>query len=140
MPLCGFNKEMLEGLYLFHKGLVEHGIINRSINNNISVEKTIQNEIKDMDRFLETTKEINNKELRELIENLTKYSQSFYKLLGKFEINNYEELLNLINKFYYKMDEKYYTELQGKTHDMEKLIVFLNKIIVEESKNATVRI
>jgi hypothetical protein len=30
MPLCGFNKDMLEGLELFHKGLVDNKIIDKS--------------------------------------------------------------------------------------------------------------
>jgi len=35
MPLCGFNKQMLNGLEMFHKGLVDNNIIDKSSDNNL---------------------------------------------------------------------------------------------------------
>jgi hypothetical protein len=36
-------------------------------------------------------------------------------------VDNYEETINLLNDFYFKMDEKFYSELEGKPNDMEQL-------------------
>ena len=35
-----------------------------------------------------------------------------------------------LNKFFWEMDNKYYTELEGKSDDMKKLVEYLNKIEV----------
>lgn len=35
MPICGFNKQMLKGLEMFHKGLAENKIIDKSNDNSM---------------------------------------------------------------------------------------------------------
>ena len=128
MPLCGFNQEMLEGLDLFHKGLVEHGIIRRSEKKNQSVEQTTNNELSDMNRFLKETHNIKNPEMRELIESLTKYACAFYKLVQKEGIAKYSQIIQFLNRFYLEMDGKYYSELEGKSEDMKQLVEHLNSL------------
>ncbi len=39
MPLCGFSKEMLEGLRGFHRGLVEQEIFRKSKENKFKLRK-----------------------------------------------------------------------------------------------------
>ena len=39
MPLCGFNKEMLEGLKEFHKGLVIQKVSKKSEENKLKLGK-----------------------------------------------------------------------------------------------------
>ena len=39
MPMCGFNKDMLEGLTLFHLGLVENKFKNKHKENKENLEK-----------------------------------------------------------------------------------------------------
>lgn len=128
MPICGFNDNMLDGLKGFHKGLVEHGILNRSKKKNLTTDEVIENEIRDMNRFLKEIHHIKDPEVRKLIENLTKYAKSFYELIGKIGLENYSKVINSLNNGYFEMDRKYYSELEGKKDDMKKLVEYINKI------------
>ena len=128
MPFCGFNQKMEQGLSGLQTGLVEHGVINRSKKKNQTHEKTIQKELNDMARFQKEIHRIKDPEIRELTEALTKYASAFYKLVNKRGINNYKKIIQDINKFFWEMDNKYYTELEGKPEDMKQLAEHLNKI------------
>ena len=128
MPLCGFNQEMLEGLTKFHKGLVEHGIINRSEKRKETLEKTISNEIRDMHLFLKEIHRIKDPELRQLTEMLTKYALAFYNIVQKKNVANYQKLIEFLSRFYFAMDKKYYSELEGKEDAMRELTIYLNTI------------
>src|SRR3989344_7648358 len=77
MPLCGFNQEMIGGLAGFHKGLVEHGILERSEKKKQTTEQTINIELKDMSECLKETHNINDDNMRELTEALVRYSCAF---------------------------------------------------------------
>lgn len=128
MPFCGFNERMLEGMEGFHKGLVEHGIISRSKKKNLTTDEVMENEIRDMNRFLKEIHNIKNPEVREIIENLTKYAKSFYELVRKIGLKDYSKVIRSLNNLYFEMDRKYYNELEGKKEDMKKLVEHLNKI------------
>lgn len=126
MPMCGFNQKMLEGLVAFHEGLVEHGLIARARKKNQSVEQTIQNELGDMRRFLGETHKIADPQVREMVESITTYAKAFYQLLGTKGINKYMGVIQGLSEFYRKMDNKFYSELEGKEDDMKKLVEYLN--------------
>jgi hypothetical protein len=128
MPLCGFNQKMLEGLIVFHEGLVEHGLVERSRKRNQSVEATLQRELSDMDRLLDETSNLADPEVRELTDALTKYAKVFYKLVGREGIGNYQQTVRKINEFYFKMDDKFYKDLEGKPEDMKQLVEYLNEV------------
>lgn len=128
MPICGFNQKMIDGLHGFQSGLVEHGIIKRSKNKKQSFEETIQRELDDMSRFMKEIHRIKDPEMRELTEALTKYACAFYKLVNKEGINNYQKTIQFLNKFYFEMDNKYYSELEGKPHAMKELALYLNDV------------
>ncbi len=132
MALCGFNEKMLEGLKLFHNGLVEHGIIERSKKKNQTVGETMNKEIEDMGRFQKELSTIEDSEIRELIRTLTEYACAFYKLIQREGIENYEKLIEKINNLYFEMDDKFYSELEGKPDDMKQLAIYLNKINLGE--------
>lgn len=134
MPLCGFNKQMLEGLKQFHLGLVEHGIVERSKTKGQSIEETIQNELQDMKRFQKELSGIEDSFTRELVRNLTEYSSSFYQLINNKGIENYKTIVEQIDKLYFEMDNKYYSELEGKSNDMGQLVQYLNKINIGRKK------
>lgn len=127
MPLCGFNQEMIEGLASFNKGLVEHGIINRSKSKGQSIEETLERELSDMDRFLAETGKIEDPQIREITEGLTRYAKAVYTLIQREGINTYQNTLNFLDKFYREMDHKFYSELEGKPNDMGQLVEHLNK-------------
>ena len=128
MALCGFNQNMLDGMKGFHKGLVEHGIVDRAKLKNKTTKEIIENELKDMDAFLKETHNLKNREIRELIENLARYSKTFYELVDKLGLENYLKIIKSLNKIYFEMDRRYYKELEGKKDDMKKLVEHLNKI------------
>lgn len=126
MPMCGFNQKMLEGLIAFHEGLVEHGLIDRAKKKNQSVEQTLEGELKDMARFLEETHRIEEPQKREVIGALTKYAKAFYQFIGTRRINDYKQIVQELSEFYRKMDDKFYSELEGKGDDMRQLAEYLN--------------
>jgi hypothetical protein len=51
-------------------------------------------------------------------------------LMRKNKFNEYKEVIDRLNKYFFSMDDKYYSELEGKPNDMSELIDFLNKIKV----------
>ncbi len=128
MPLCGFNKKMLEGLIAFHEGLVEHGLFERSQIRGQSVEETLQREFSDMDRFLAQIQNISDSQIKDVIENLTRYAKSIYKLIEREDLKDYKQIIESLNQIYLKMDNKYYGELEGKSNDMVQLTMYINEI------------
>lgn len=124
--MCGFNQQMLEGLNMFHIGLVEHGLIQRAKNKNKQVFEILNQEIREMDEFLNEIPGIKNKEKREVIENLTRYAKAFYILVQKVGYKKAEKIILDLNKTYKSMDEEYYTNLENKPNRMKKLVEFLN--------------
>ncbi len=137
MPLCGFNQKMLEGLVTFHEGLVEHGLIDRAKKKGQSVEQTMEAELSDMKRFLGETYRIEDPQKRAITEAITNYAKAFYQLVGTQGIKNYKAVVQGLNEFYRKMDDKYYSELEGKPYAMKQLVLYLNGL---EEQNATKRI
>jgi hypothetical protein len=126
MPLCGFNQKMLEGLVAFHEGLVENGLIDRAKLKGQSVEKTLETELSDMERFLGETYRINDSQKRAITEAITNYAKAFYELAGEQGINDYRQVVQGLNEFYRKMDDKFYSELEGKPDDMKLLATYLD--------------
>lgn len=128
MPICGFNQKMIDGLDGFQAGLVEHGIIDRSKKKNQTFEQTIAKELDDMARFQKEIPKIEDQDMRALTKALTEYACAFYKLVAKKGINNYQKTIQFLNKFFWEMDNKYYSELEGKPDDMKLLALHLNAI------------
>jgi hypothetical protein len=128
MPMCGFNQKMIKGLTGFQNGLVEHGIIARSKKKQQSYDETVKKELDDMSRFMKEMHRIKDPNMRELTEALTKYACAFYKLVHKKGIDNYKDTIKFLNKFYFEMDNKYYSELEGESDDMKKLAIHLNDL------------
>jgi hypothetical protein len=128
MPLCGFNKKMLDGLVSFHEGLVEHGIVDRSRKKNVSTDEILKRELLDMENFLSEIDLIENPIKRELIRNLTTYASKFYELVQQEGVENTGEIVGGLTKLYREMDRKYYSELEGKPDAMRKLANYLNEL------------
>ena len=126
MPLCGFNHKMLDGLVAFHEGLVEHGLIDRAKKKNQSIEQTLETELSDMERFLGEIYRIKDPQKRAVTEAITKYAEAFYQLVGELSVDNYKQVVQGLNEFYRKMDNKFYSELEGKPDDMEQLAKYLD--------------
>lgn len=128
MPLCGFNQEMLEGMEKFHKGLVEHGILERSEKKKQTTEQTINKELEDMKDFLKETHNIEDANVRELTEMLARYACAYYKFVQNKGVENYKQIIQFLNQFYFNMDNKYYSKLEGQPKAMKQLAIYLNEI------------
>ncbi|MFC1538653.1 hypothetical protein ACFL6H_04455 [Candidatus Latescibacterota bacterium] len=127
MALCGFNEKMLKGLTAFNEGLVEHGLKFRSEKNNETIEQAIKREISDMTRLLSEIHRIDDNAKRVLTEGIVKYAMGFYLIMRKNNIGEYKEVVEKINEYFHFMDDKYYSELEGRPDDMKELVELLDK-------------
>lgn len=121
MALCGFNDKMLKGLVAFSEGLVEHGLIHRSEKNDETVDQAIKREISDMVRLLSELHRIDDSAKRTLTEGLVKYAMGFYLVMRSHSVEEYKHLVENIGEYFRFMDEKYYTDLEGRPDDMKEL-------------------
>jgi hypothetical protein len=126
MPICGFNEKMLKGLTAFNEGLVEHGLQFRSRKNNETIDQAIKREISDMTRLLSEIHRIDDNAKRILTEGVVKYAMGFYLLMRKNNITDYKEVITKIGEYFHYMDDKYYSELEGRPDDMKELTTLLD--------------
>lgn len=127
MPLCGFNEKMLKGLTAFNEGLVEHGLQFRSEKNGETIDQAIKREISDMTRLLSEIHRIDDNAKRLLTEGIAKYAMGFYLIMRKNDIEDYKEVVEKIGEYFHYMDDKYYSELEGRPDDMKELAELLDK-------------
>lgn len=125
---CGFNEKMLKGLNEFNEGLVEHGLLFNSKKNNESIEQAIRREISDMTRLLTETYRIDDSSKRLMTEGLVQYVMYFFMLMRKKNIEEYKDVVKNIGEYFKKMDDKYYSDFNGKPEDMRSIVEFLNEI------------
>lgn len=125
---CGFNEKMLKGLNEFNEGLVEHGLLLNSKKNNESIEQAIRREISDMTRLLTETHRIDDSSKRLMTEGLVQYVMYFFMLMRKKNIEEYKDVVGKIGEYFKKMDDKYYSDFNGKPEDMRAIVEFLNEI------------
>ncbi|GAI97485.1 unnamed protein product, partial [marine sediment metagenome] len=125
MALCGFNEKMLKALSAFSEGLVEHGLMFRSEKNGETIDQAIKREISDLTRLLADTHRIDDSAKRILTEGIVKYAMGFYLIMRKNDIDDYKEVIGRIGEYFHFMDDKYYSELQGKPDDMQELTELL---------------
>lgn len=127
MPLCGFNEKMLKALSAFNEGLVEYGLKFRSEKNDETIDQAIKREISDMARLLIEIHRINDSAKRIITEGIVKYAMGFYLIMRKSNISDYKEVIEKICTYFHFMDDKYYSELEGRPDDMKQLMELLNK-------------
>ena len=127
MPVCGFNEKMLEGLTALSEGLVEHGLKYRCEKNKETIEQGIKREISDMARLIPELHRIDDTAKRILTEGIVKYAQGFYLIMREKGIENYKGTIGNIMDYFHFMDDKYYSELEGKPNDMRDLAKLLDK-------------
>lgn len=126
MPLCGFTEAMLSSLNEFNKELVRYGLKERSQENGESIEHALRREVSDMARLLLETHRIEDSAKRTLTEGMVKYALGFYLLVRKHGINETGRLNDNIIEYFRRMDEVYYSDLEGLPDDMERLADILN--------------
>ena len=116
----GLTKALTEYACAFYKLVKKRGIENYK--ETIEFLGKLYSEIDNESNFREET------EIKELIEDLMRYVVFFNKLVEKRGVENYRKTIDFINKFYFEMDNKYYSELEGKPDDMKQLAEYLNKV------------
>ncbi len=131
MALCGFNEKMLQGLTAFNEGLVEHGLKHRSEKNGETIDQAIKREISDMARLLSEIHRIDDSPKRILTEGLVKYAMGFYLIMRANNIEDYKEVIGKIGEYFRFMDDKYYSELEGKADDMKELAELLDQMKIQ---------
>ena len=127
MALCGFNEKMLKALQAFSEGLVEHGLVYSSEKNGETIDQAIKREIADMARLTAEIDRIDDRTKRILTEGIVKYAMGFYLIMRKTGIEDYKEVIGRICEYFRYMDDKYYSELEGRPDDMKELAEFLDK-------------
>lgn len=132
MPLCGFNKKMLEGLNAFNEGLVEHGLIFRGKQNSETIDQGIKRELSDMTRLLPELLRLDDVPKRLITQGIVTYVMGFYLIMRKNNLDKtpekYKDFIEKLNIYFYNMDNKYYGELEGMGDDMKKLVEYLDKL------------
>ena len=136
MPMCGFNEKMLKALTAFSEGLVEHGLKFRSENNGETIDQAIKREISDMTRLLSEIHRIDDSAKRILTEGIVRYAMGFYLIMRKTGIEDYKEVIGKIGEYFHFMDDKYYSELEGKPDDMKELVELLDMKQIQETIEA----
>ncbi len=116
------TRALTEYACVFYKLIQKRGIENYK--ETIEFLDKLYLEINDKPNFKEDA------EVKELIEALMRYIAFFNKLVEKKCIEHYRKTIDFVNKFYFEMDNKYYSELEGKPDDMKQLAEYLNKVEV----------
>jgi flagellar motor component MotA len=79
-----------------------------------------------MTRLLCELHRIEDASKRTITEGVVKYAMGFYLIMRKHKVEDYKEVIEQISKYFQLMDEKYYSELEGRPDDMQELTDFLN--------------
>ncbi len=113
MPLCGFNRKMLEGLSLFAEGLFEQAI-KRSGEDGLSLEESLKQEISEMDIFREI---LDSKGARfQVLKGITLIAQDLYRqgiASTAEEIKeNFFDAVAEEKDFCVELDKEYYENLR----------------------------
>ena len=115
MPLCGFNKKMIDGLRQFSEGLYDQAEI-RAKEDKISLRESFDNEIAEMDIFRQILSKKDFVRLQALI-GVTHFAQSLYRK-GQGLDHPKEKFFEAFEKqlgFFIELDDKYYKELRPDT-------------------------
>jgi len=142
MPLCGFDKQMLDGLSAFYNGLAE-AVRRKSIRQNITIVQAIEIELREMDEFIAELPNLNDDLFKQKLIGITHYAQSFYHEVlkrhneTKEDINKImETIIKETRSFLYMIDKMYEERFRKMDSSMKELISWINK----GEQNAPVRI
>jgi len=121
MPLCGFNDKMLKGLDLFAQGLWEQAE-KRSKEDNVSLEESLKQEIKEMDIFKEILSKKDSKKVQAL-HGIALLAQALYghALDTDSHKESYNQSLGRELNFFQNVDAKYYDDFRPKFGPEEAL-------------------
>lgn len=135
MPLCGFDKKMLDGLEMFYDGLID-AVERKTKLKGIRLEEVVAKEINDMHAFLRELEKLENPNDRQALIGVTNLAQALY--IGaanhsqKGVLHPSLELTLPDTKARYKKlfeetDRKYEEECKDKANPMSYLVDLINK-------------
>ena len=79
MPLCGFDKKMIDGITKFSEGLRDHGLVERSSKSGISLDEQLERELAEMEAFLAHVDSIADKNMRDVVIGLTRQARGYFR-------------------------------------------------------------
>jgi len=133
MPLCGFDKEMLDGLDMFYNGLAE-AVTRKSKLQNITIVQAIEAEIEEMNEFISELSNVGNELLNQRLAGIASYALSFYSETLKRHKETKEDINKIIKKvlletrnFLFEFDKMYEEYFRKTNSPMKELISWINK-------------
>lgn len=135
MPLCGIDDQMLDGLSMFKKGLME-AVIRKSEEYEgklkFSITHAINEELQEMDEFLEALPGISDECRRQKLEGIIRYAQAFYqsalkryKEEGGTMQETMETEIKETRTFLYEVDKAYEEQFKGQQGSLRKLALWI---------------
>ena len=128
MPMCGFTKEMLDGLDMLYEGLIK--AVEKE-----SIEQALGKEINDMHAFIGELDNLENSFDRQALMGITNLGQSLYRgavnLSEQKGISLQESLREQkkhLRELFYRTDETYYRECENTANPMYNLIKKINEV------------
>lgn len=139
MALCGFNKEMLDGLTMFAQGLFKQ-VPKRAAEDNLSTEDSINQELAEMETFLQVLEE-SNQEVT-FLKGVTYMAQALYaQSIAENGANSPEEIASRYSQtaeaeieFCKELDEQYYGSLRPNSEDPHQALKMLKPWIESYEK------
>lgn len=128
MALCGFTKEMLDGLETFYKGLAE------AMKNKKGFPNSMNKEIYELHSLIGELEGLNDEFDKQALEGITKLVQAFFR--KSIEISEKERIsideaftkqTEHLRKLFDKTDEIFYAECEQKMNPHKHLMKRLNE-------------
>jgi len=142
MPLCGFDKLMLDGLSAFYNGLAK-AVRRKSVRQNITIAQAIEIELREMNEFIAELPNLTDDLSKQKLTGITHYAQSFYREVlkkhneTKEEVNKImETIIKETRNFLYMVDKMYEERFRKMDSSMKELVSWINK----GEQNATIRV
>jgi len=130
---CGYNQKMSEGMLMLLEAFIEHGILEKSKDKHRSIDDSLKIELSDLNRLISEADNIEDSAKKNLIRGVAIFARGFYSLFNSKNIEQYKNIVKSVDKFYWKMDNKYYPELEsekeaGNPNDVKILVQYLNDL------------
>jgi hypothetical protein len=130
---CGYNQKMSQGMLMLLEAFIEHGILDKSKDKSRSIDNSLKMELSDLGRLISEADDIEDSKKKDLVKGVAMFARGFYSLFDSQNIEKYKNIVKSVDAFYWKMDNKYYPELEnkkeaGNPNDVKILVQYLNDL------------
>jgi hypothetical protein len=130
---CGYNLKMSEGMFTLLEAFVEYGILSKSKEKSRSIDDSLKMELSDLSRLISEVDNIEDSTKKDLVKGVAIFARGFYSLFDSKNIEQYKNIVKSVDAFYWKMDNKYYPELEnqkeaGNSNGVKILVQYLNDL------------